>query len=103
MQTQHENAQGFSAGRPKRVAWFVLLALATLQLAVAQHASAHAIEDVAETCAVCVQLDDNFNAPIAVAPTAVAPLDAALVGIPAGRIATGRSELAADSRGPPSI
>jgi hypothetical protein len=46
------------AGRPTRVAWLVLLALATLQLAVAQHASAHALDDLAEPCALCVHLDD---------------------------------------------
>ena len=88
--------------RPGRVAWLVLLALATLQFAVAQHASAHALDELTETCTLCVHLDDTAKAVDTVLPVAVAPAGETASFVSEGRIVTGRTELLADSRGPPT-
>ena len=98
-----DNAPRAVTGRPNRVAWFVLLALATLQFAVAQHASAHALDDVAETCAYCVHLDDGAKALGSATPATPATIATTTGILPQGRIVAGRSVLAAEIRGPPSL
>ena len=54
--------------------WLALSALVVLQVAVFQHESAHAADDIPESCEICVQL--NGSAPIANS-AATQPLEAA--------------------------
>ena len=90
------------ARRPSRVAWLVLLALATLQLAIAQHASAHALDDLGENCALCLKLDDSGKAASAAALVVPIVVGATAAGHRRSQRAAGRSELVPDSRAPPS-
>ena len=89
-------------GRRVRVGWLVLLALATLQLAVAQHSSAHEVEDLAESCEVCLKLDDNLPV-TGHAPSAVAvPLDEPAVLTPVVEHIVARYPRGGESRAPPA-
>lgn len=48
--------------RPRAFAWVALCALVVFQFATAAHDSQHTIGDLADACAMCVQLDDGGNA-----------------------------------------
>ena len=88
-------------GRRVRVGWLALLALATLQFAVAQHSTAHEIEDLAESCEVCIKLDDNLPV-TGHAPSSVAvPLEDAAVLTPAVELIVARYPRDGESRAPP--
>ena len=59
-------------GRPSALAYAALLALGLFQLAYANHDSQHALGDVAETCDVCVHLDQPGSAPTDTTPAVAA-------------------------------
>ena len=90
------------AARPARLAWLVLLALATLQLTIAQHASAHTLDNLTDRCALCVQLDDCGQA-LSSAPAVVVPAVTPVPGQPlADAVSDRRPRLSRHSRAPPS-
>ncbi|MFQ5608828.1 MAG: hypothetical protein ACE5F8_01000 [Woeseiaceae bacterium] len=60
MQTQALGIKRYR--RPGALAWLVLFALAMFQVAVAAHDTQHSIADIADSCEMCVQLDDGGNA-----------------------------------------
>ena len=66
-------------GRPGTYAWVVLCALVFFQIAAAAHDSQHTIGDVADSCAMCVQLDDGSNALVPADSDAIAVLHATVI------------------------
>ena len=89
------------SGRRSRVGWLILLALATLQFAIAQHSSAHEIEDLTEPCQFCIQLDDNLPAMDDASPAASTPTATAASVLPGSKLLARRYPRAGASRAPP--
>ena len=89
------------SGRRSRVGWLILLALATLQFAIAQHSSAHEIEDLTEPCQFCIQLDDSLPAIDDAAPAASTPTAAVAPVLPGSKPPARRYPRAGASRAPP--
>ena len=58
--------------RPGAYAWVVLCALVLFQVAWAAHDTQHTIGDIADSCAMCVQLDEGGNAVVSVDADAIA-------------------------------
>ena len=91
-------------GRRRGTVWFALLSVAWLQLSSAAHAQDHVVEQVGDSCQVCLQLDraDDAAADHASA-TAIAPGLASRVVLPAAEAAECAVVREFDARAPPQL
>ncbi len=92
-----------SRKRPVRLPWLILLALATLQFAIAQHSSAHEIEELAETCQLCLKLDDQLPAAGDANAASASLYDRASDRTPSRRAFSDRYPRVGETRAPPVL